>query len=94
MATKMKYGVMSDGVCPLVFAVAPFSMKVLTATLLFDAHYVLQHSKYSEDKGKCLRDFFIVIPSHFTVFVVRGILCLSLSFPCFQDSISKVSHFY
>lgn len=38
--------------------------------------------------------FFIVIPSHFTVCVVRGILCLSLSFPRFQDSISKVSHLY
>lgn len=61
MATKMKYGVMSDGVCPLVFAVAPFSMKVLTATLLFDAHYVFQHFKYSEDKGKCLRDFFFLL---------------------------------
>lgn len=86
---------MSDGVCPLVFAVAPFSMKVLTATLLFDAHYVFQHSEYSEDEGKCLHDFFfIVIPSHFTVFAVRGILCLSLSFPRFQDSISKVSHLY
>lgn len=34
------------------------------------------------------------IPSYFTVFVMGDILCLSLSFPRFQDSISKVSHLY
>lgn len=48
---KMKCGGMSDRVCPLVFAVAPFSMKALAAALLSDAHYALRHSGYGEDSG-------------------------------------------
>lgn len=92
---KMKRGLMSDRACPFAFAVATFSMKVLIATLLFDDHYIpnpLSTVRAMVNVYKIF--FFLFIPSYFTVFVMRGILCLSLSFPCFQDSISKVIHLY
>lgn len=52
---------MSDRARPFVFAVATFSMEVLIATLMADDHYVPQPAEYSEDNGKCLQDYFLVL---------------------------------
>lgn len=76
----MKRGVVSDRVCPFVFAAAPFSMKALAAALLSDAHYALRHSDHGEDSGDVWKIFVIFIPSHLRVFVVRPLMSLPLFF--------------
>lgn len=69
-----------------------FFSERLTATLLLDDHYTPPNLPSTErtlvNVYKILK-FFIPM-----VFVMRGISLFCLSFPCFWDSISKVSHLF
>lgn len=85
---------MSDRACPFAFAVTTFSVKDLL--LLCCLMTIMPPNLPSTERTvvnvyKILKIF---IPIYFTVFVMGGISCLCLSFPCFWDSISKVSHLY
>lgn len=83
MATKNEAWVDEWQSMSFCFCCHHFFSEWLTATLLFDDHYASQPAKHREDNGKCLQDLKKFIPSYFTVFVMRGISCFCLSFPCF-----------
>lgn len=85
---------MSDRACPFAFAVTTFSVKdllLLCCLMIITSPNLPSTERTMVNVYKILK---ILILDYFTVFVMRGILCLCLSFPCFWDSISKVTHLY
>lgn len=91
---KMKRGLMSDRACPFAWAVTTFSVKdllLLCCLMVFTPPNLPSTQRTMVNVYKIFKIF---IPGYFMVFVKRGISRLCLSFPCFWDSISKVSHLY
>lgn len=83
---------MSDRACPFAFAVTTFSVKDL---LLLCCLMIITSPPNLPSTERTMVNVYkilkIFIPCYFMVFVMKGILCLCLSFPCFRDSISKVT---
>lgn len=85
---------MSDRACPFAFAVTTFSVKDL---LLLCCLMIITSPPNLPSTERTMVNVYkilkIFIPCYFMVFVMKGILCLCLSFPWFRDSISKVTTF-